>query len=46
MTSQSVNPYDGKLLSRLGIQEFVNKKLVRVADIHAPAWQGGVSRHA
>jgi succinate-semialdehyde dehydrogenase/glutarate-semialdehyde dehydrogenase len=27
----------GRELSSLGIQEFVNKKLVRVADIHAPA---------
>lgn len=27
----------GRELSSLGIQEFVNKKLIRVADIHAPA---------
>jgi len=27
----------GRELSGLGIQEFVNKKLVRVADIHSPA---------
>jgi succinate-semialdehyde dehydrogenase/glutarate-semialdehyde dehydrogenase len=27
----------GRELSSLGIQEFVNKKLVRVADIHAAA---------
>ena len=27
----------GRELSSLGIQEFVNKKLVRVADIDAPA---------
>ena len=27
----------GRELSSLGIQEFVNKKLVRVSDIHAPA---------
>jgi succinate-semialdehyde dehydrogenase/glutarate-semialdehyde dehydrogenase len=27
----------GRELSSLGIQEFVNKKLIRVADINAPA---------
>ena len=27
----------GRELSSAGIQEVVNKKLVRVADIHAPA---------
>jgi succinate-semialdehyde dehydrogenase/glutarate-semialdehyde dehydrogenase len=27
----------GRELSSLGIQEFVNKKLVRVADVNAPA---------
>jgi succinate-semialdehyde dehydrogenase/glutarate-semialdehyde dehydrogenase len=35
----------GRELSSLGIQEFVNKKLIQTADIDAPAYPPDPSRH-
>jgi hypothetical protein len=37
MGYQTVNPFDNQVVAGAGIQEYVNKKLINVVPIDAPA---------